>query len=680
MKSRVVRLFTLISIVALVLTACTNATPINPNPDPTRAPKLSAPVSTLPGATLQPAGTPAPGEQPALDVAGLIREPVSEADRATAQAIDTTDIPPGDLRALATRFKGLPPDAPTKTCTTAPDFKEGDQEQFQVFDNANLKTFTVTASLVAKTDRAYMWLDDRWTTLVNRDALIRSLQAFTNQIYDRDRSLFGDEKSPGIDCDPRIHILNASGTGAGGYVSSVDQETRQVRSNSNEKDLLYIDVENNGGLEVIGSAYYAGTIAHEFQHLIALNHDPNEDTWISEGMSELAIFLNGDDPGADEVAARTPEIQLNTWPDGGVAEAKYYGTAFSFMLYFWDRYGDDGVRALAAEPLNGLAGIGKVLEKIDPGKTADELVADWLVARTLDDPSIDNGRYGYAKTDRTKVKPQETISRFPYAERGSVPQYAGDYIELKGQHDISIDFAGSTKVRLIGAEPHSGQYFWWSNRGDVTDLTLTREFDLSSVTKATLKYWAWYALEKDWDYAYLTVSDDGGQRWQIIRTPSATDSNPVNENYGWGYTGKSGGGEQPTWIQESVDLSQFAGKKILVRFEVINDLAVNLPGVAIDDVSVPEINYADDFEKGDGGWQSAGWLRTNNFVPQSYDVQLISFGQDGTTSVSRLPINADNTAHWSVPLSQLRRAVVVVSAMAPKTTEIAGFNWSAEEK
>lgn len=680
MKHRAMRLTLVLLIVSLLMAACANADPVNPRPDPTRAPNLAAPRATEPGTPPQPDRTPAPNGQSAVDDAGLLREPVSEADRATEQAIATTDIPPGDLRELAIRFKGLSPDAPAQTCTTTPDYNEGDQKTFQVFSFDSMSTFDVTASLVAKTEHAYMWLDDRWTPLVNRAALIRSAEIFTNKTYDRNRSLFGDEKSPGIDCDPRIHILNTSGTSAGGYFSSVDQETPQVRSDSNEKDLLYIDIEGSGGPEAVGTAYYDGVIAHEFQHLILFGRDPNEDTWISEGMSELAIFLNGDDPEVDAVAAMTPEVQLNTWPDGGVADATNYGTAFSFMLYFWDRYGDDGVRALAAEPLNGLAGIDQVLEKIDPGKTANELVADWLVARTLDDPALDNGRYGYAKTDRATVEPQDTINRFPYADRGSVPQYAGDYLELKGQRDLSIDFAGSTKARLIGAEPHSGRYFWWSNRGDVTDLTLTREFDLSGVTKATLKYWAWYALEKDWDYAYLTISADGGQRWQIIQAPSTTDSDPVNANYGWGYTGNSGGGDQPTWIEETVDLSQYAGQKILVRFEVINDLAVNLPGLAIDDVSVPEINYADDFEKGEGGWQSGGWLHTNNFVPQSYVVQLISFGQDGTTTVSRLPVNADNTARWSVPLSQLRRAVLVVSAMALRTTEVAGYNWSAEEK
>jgi immune inhibitor A len=107
---------------------------------------------------------------------------------------------------------------------------------------------------------------------------------------------------------------------------------------------------------------------------------------------------------------------------------------------------------------------------------------------------------------------------------------------------------------------------------------------------------------------------------------------------------------------------------------------VNRPGLAIDDVEVPELNYQTDFEKDTGGWQPAGWLRTNNFVPQRYVVQLVSFGKDGKINVSRLPVNADNTAQWNIPLSQLEKAVVVVSPMASKTTEVARYSWSAQEK
>ena len=215
-----------------------------------------------------------------------------------------------------------------------------------------------------------------------------------------------------------------------------------------------------------------------------------------------------------------------------------------------------------------------------------------------------NGRYGYDKSDRPKVEARQTIDQYPFSEQASVHQYAGDYTEFSGPRDLSIDFAGSTKAQMIDAQPHSGQYFMWSNRADVADLHLQREFDLSDVKNATLKYWTWYDLEKDWDYAYLSVSEDGGQTWKLVKAPSMTDSNPTNANYGWGYTDKSGGGDRAEWIQESVDLSPYAGKKIVVAFDVINDLAVNRPGFAIDDVEVPELNYQTDFEK-DDWWVAA---------------------------------------------------------------------------
>jgi hypothetical protein len=195
-----------------------------------------------------------------------------------------------------------------------------------------------------------------------------------------------------------------------------------------------------------------------------------------------------------------------------------------------------------------------------------------------------------------------------------------------------------------------------------------------------LNYWTWYDLEKDWDYAYVSVSEDGGQTWKLLKAPSMTDSNPTNANYGWGYTGKSGGNTQAEWIQESVDLTPYAGKKVIVSFDVINDLAVNRPALALDDIEVPEINYRSNFETDEGGWQPAGWIRTNNYVPQRYVVQLVSVGRDGQTTVTRLPVNEDNTARWDVPLSQLEKAVVIVSPMASKTTEVAHYSWSAQEK
>ncbi|MCK7481996.1 MAG: immune inhibitor A [Candidatus Moduliflexus flocculans] len=134
-------------------------------------------------------------------------------------------------------------------------------------------------------------------------------------------------------------------------------------------------------------------------------------------------------------------------------------------------------------------------------------------------------------------------------------------------------------------------------------MMLTREFDFTSVSgDITFSFRTWYDLEKDYDYLYFEVSEDG-KNWQIITTPSGTAEDPSGNSYGWGYNGATNG-----WIQEEIDLSQYAGKKVQVRFEYVTDAAVLGEGFLLDDVSVDAISYSTDFETDDGGWQAAGLL------------------------------------------------------------------------
>ena len=46
-----------------------------------------------------------------------------------------------------------------------------------------------------------------------------------------------------------------------------------------------------------------------------------------------------------------------------------------------------------------------------------------------------------------------------------------------------------------------------------------------------------------------------------------------------------------------MDLTPYAGKEILVRFEMITDDAVNMPGLLIDKIAIPEIGYTDNVEE-----------------------------------------------------------------------------------
>jgi len=199
------------------------------------------------------------------------------------------------------------------------------------------------------------------------------------------------------------------------------------------------------------------------------------------------------------------------------------------------------------------------------------------------------------------------------------------------------------------------------------------------VNEATLTFWTWYDLEEDWDYAYVEVSADEGQTWEILTTPSGTGTNPNGNSFGWAYTGRSGGEGTAEWIREQVDLSSYAGQEIIVRFEYITDDAVTRPGFVLDDVAIPEIGYFSDFEEGVDGWESAGFIRHTNLLPQRWLVQLILFDPD--TRVQRLELNDDQTGEWVIPLdSRTDRAVVTISGLAPVTTEMASYGYEIEEQ
>ena len=257
-----------------------------------------------------------------------------------------------------------------------------------------------------------------------------------------------------------------------------------------------------------------------------------------------------------------------------------------------------------------------------------------------------------------------------------VRQYGVDYIQIncKGQH--TLIFEGSTEVNLIPADPYSGEYTFWSNKGDESDMTLTQAFDFRDQTgPLTLSYRTWFDIEENWDYVYLVASTDGGTTWEMVQTPSGTAEDPIGSNYGWGYTGSSGIGNG--WIKEEVDLSPFAGQEVLLRFEYITDAGVNGEGLLLDDVRITEIGYFSDFETDDGGWEAAGFVRIQNQLPQTYRLALISMGD--TSQVEYLTLEADNRAE--IPLTfgdGVDEVVLVVTATTRFTRTPAAYRFSIE--
>jgi hypothetical protein len=541
---------------------------------------------------------------------------------------------------------------------------------FWVVDNTTGARREIAARLRVQTEHIAMWVEEGvWHDV----RLLEEAATFLEtQVYPTTRAAFGSEWTPGVDNDPHIHILHATGLGDGviSYTSSADEFPRALYPFSNEAEMATIHVDT----VAVGSQAYYAALTRELQRLIQWFNDRNEERWVKQGMAELAVRLNGLDRGqSEEIYLKDPDISLTAWEDEN--RLAHRGATFLFATYFREQFGDAGTRALTAQPLNGPAGFDAALVEIGTGRTFEALFAEWLAANYLDSVPGGDARYSYATLDVTQPALATIYDSYPIAEELSVQQFGADYILLRGDSDLRVRFSGVTTTPLLGLTAHSERTFWWSNRADESLTTLTQAFDLSGVEQATLTYWTWYDIEEGYDYVTVEASADGGASWQVLRTPSGTDANPHGNNPGWGYTGRSAG-----WTQEAVDLSPYAGGTVLVRFAYLTDGIVTGQGFALDDVAILEIGYTDDVEDGDGGWQTAGFVRTNDLVPQSYLVLLIGLGD--TITVTRLPVQDDQTGEWTVLLGQegLHEAVLVISGTAPLTTQPAPYRLEIEEK
>ncbi len=573
----------------------------------------------------------------------------------TLSLLQNTTIPPRDRLDLAERFLGVS-DIPAPPTTPPPVLELGAEEMFWI-DNLDADTSSqIQARLVYETAHIYVFVEDGQN--VDVQAIKRSTDTFENTILPRVHAVFGEEWSPGIDGDPHIYILHAANLGrsVAAYYGSTSEYPVQAVANSNQHEMFFVNLDTMG--RYIGTPYYEGVLAHEFQHMVHWHVDQNEDSWTNEGLSELAAMLAG--YGSSEFAPdflRAPALQLNTWPEDDPS-GLHYGSSFMFMDYFYERYGEAATTTLVRDPANGLLGIEDTLASIgatDPTTGAPvklvDLFGDWLIADLLQDPTVGDGRYAFTNPDMANLPKAEFTATT--ATNGvplslAAPQWGPNYISVPGGTNaqaVRVTFKGANTVSIVPAEAHSGRYMWWSNRSDESDTHLTRAFDLTSVQSATLNFWTWYYIENLWDYAYVTVSTDGGTTWTALATTRTTSADPHGNAYGPGYTGQSNG-----WVQESVDLTPYAGQTILVRFEYITDDSVTQPGMLIDDVSVPEIGYADDFESGDGGWTSEGWLLTNNVLPQPFLVQLVQTGNTAMPVTRLLGPEDAPQGEWEITL------------------------------
>ena len=124
-----------------------------------------------------------------------------------------------------------------------------------------------------------------------------------------------------------------------------------------------------------------------------------------------------------------------------------------------------------------------------------------------------------------------------------------------------------------------------------------------------------------------------------------------------------------------MDISEYAGGEVWVRFEVVTDAAVNGEGLLLDDIYLEAIGYQEDFEDGNGGWEGAGFVLVENRLPQEFGVSLIWIRTDGI-QVERVDLGGNNHLVYDVEIGvEVREIVLVVSGLTRFTNQQAEYSY-----
>lgn len=170
--------------------------------------------------------------------------------------------------------------------------------------------------------------------------------------------------------------------------------------------------------------------------------------------------------------------------------------------------------------------------------------------------------------------------------------------------------------------PAEGAKQWWSDMGDNLTNTLSRPVDLTGKSKASLDLAGWWDIEKDYDYLYTEVSDNGGTSWTAIDGTADGVAIPRDASDKPALTDVSG-----KYQNLSYSLDAYAGKKIDIRFRYATDGGAGGVGFAADTITVNADGaalFTDNAEGDDNGWTAKGFSRVGASFTKDYEQYYIA--------------------------------------------------------
>ena len=342
----------------------------------------------------------------------------------------------------------------------------GENANFNIDPSYDISGRTqLTASLIKIAPKLYLYIDKTWwdsQDSLKQNEILNILDSlsleFENKIYPTLTRTFGSEWNPGIDGDSRITVLlQPMIKEAGGYFNSGDEYPRAQYPNSNQREMIYLNVEH------LNSPILKSLLAHEFTHLITFNqkertYGVSEEIWLNEARSEYAPALLGYDDiyEGSNLQRRVrnfldrPTDSLTEW------QGKFYdyGVLNIFTRYLVDIYGVEILTDSLKMKKTGIESLNAVLSKKSYIEDFSQIFVNWTIAILMNDCSV-GLKYCYRSPNLTNFRIMPTVNFLPFSDQSTLSvisetkQWAGSWQKfIGGKGNLKLEFSGSPEINF----------------------------------------------------------------------------------------------------------------------------------------------------------------------------------------------------------------------------------------
>lgn len=473
---------------------------------------------------------------------------------------------PLDLARRLLGFSGEPSIPPP-----SPAYELGDTETFWVSKAGHDTPIQVEATLAGRGVKAYLWVEDgipydegMMSSMAGRVGLLLDVLRIRDNYPQvefipetpRDVGVLSTLRLPDVDNDPHIYVLFTRDLAGGVNTlhNPADSFTADLVPGgySNQHEMVYVNTSNFPGVTLHDATYF-NLLTRQFYAMLAGYNNPGQAPWLVEAVSWYMLMRsqNADIQNGDVAAFfSAPDTPLTRVP-GLTSTGSEFGAQQLFLRYVSQRFGQNVLQDMVTGAGAGLRALDDALlangvTDLVTGDpiTADHVFADFVMTNILN-ANFGDGRYFYttaaARGQIASIDGAQDQFNFDVPNQ-LINQYGTRYIALSASQPttFSLFFEGQENVpRLAMPAGTERNRFYWSGGSGLQQASMTREFDLSGVSSATLNFDAWYSLADSRNYMYVEVSTDGGQTWDILPASDTASTNPYALNYGYGFTGIS---------------------------------------------------------------------------------------------------------------------------------------------